>query len=68
MGEKSTPVFFISALCLVAIGGLVLVLTVDDRKKDEADKYACPAGLEPIRGELTGWFCASRPTLKDPRP
>lgn len=36
--------------------------------RSESEQLHCPVGTELIRGEMTDWFCATRPTLKKIEP
>jgi hypothetical protein len=53
----------IAAILLV----MFLAVTGPDRQQQEAAKYDCPIGTEPIRAAEADWFCAARPTVK-PNP
>jgi hypothetical protein len=64
MTSSKTPWIFLTVLAVVALGGVALAVTSVDREQQEAAQYDCPVGTEPIRGEMTGWFCAARPTVK----
>lgn len=64
MTNTQSTMVFIVLLAVVVVGGVAMAVTSGGREAQEAAQYDCPAGTEPIRGEMTGWFCAARPTVK----